>query len=76
MTPEPEVALAATEARIAWVLDHPAMSPWLKEALRAAVRSDPVASANDAEILRHLLQHRAQAWTRKTFAHLPDPEEF
>ena len=30
---DPETMLAAADARIAWVLQHPHMSDWLKEAL-------------------------------------------
>lgn len=53
--------LAAADARIAWVLDHPHMSDWLKGALRNAEGIDPVVLQNDVEILRQLLIARAQA---------------
>ena len=53
--------LAIAEARIAWVLDHPAMSDWLKQALRAAEGLDPTALQNDLEMLRHLITPRSQA---------------
>ncbi|WP_353204985.1 hypothetical protein [Sphingomonas sp.] len=58
---EPELLLAAADARIAWVLDHPHMSDWLKQALRAAEGGDPVALQNDVEMIRHLLLPRCQA---------------
>jgi len=58
---EPELLLAVAEARIAWVLDHPQMSDWLKHALRAAEGLDPIALQNDVEMLRHLLGSRSQA---------------
>lgn len=59
--PEPELLLAAAEARIAWVLDHPQMSDWLKQALRAAAGVDPIVLQNDVEMVRHLLLPRCQA---------------
>ena len=59
--PEPELRLAAADARIAWVLDHPQMSDWLKQAVRASEGADPVALQNDVEMIRHLLLPRCQA---------------
>jgi hypothetical protein len=53
--------LAAADARIAWVLDHPHMSDWLKRALRMADGLDPVALQNDVEMLKQLIVSRAQA---------------
>jgi len=58
---EPEMMLAVAEARIAWVLDHPHMSDWLKQALRLADSLDPIALQNDVEILKHTLIPHAQA---------------
>lgn len=58
---EPEVELAVIDRRIAWVLGHPGTSPWLKAALEAALRNDPVEIANDVEMLRHLLLPRSTA---------------
>lgn len=58
---EPEVEIAAIERRIAWVLSHPGTSPWLRAALEAALAQDPVAVANDVEMLRHLLLPRSTA---------------
>ena len=43
------------------VLDDPAASNWLKDALRAALRRDPVDAANDSAFLAELLDTHAQA---------------
>jgi hypothetical protein len=43
---------------IAKVLQDPAASFWLKDALRSALARDPVDAANDAEILCRLLARR------------------
>lgn len=43
------------ERNIAWILEHPAFSDWLKDALRSGVMRDPVHLTNDLELLRHLL---------------------
>ena len=59
---EPEVEIAAIDRRIAWVLSHPGTSPWLRTALQAALVEDPVAIANDIEMLRHLLLPRSMAY--------------
>ena len=61
MRQELENELAAADARIAWVLDHPQVSDWLKAALRTAVGLDPVRLQNDIEMLRQLIIARAQA---------------
>lgn len=53
-------ALQDTDARIAWVLSHPGMSGWLKDALRNALDQDPFDVLNDMEILRHLSAARCQ----------------
>lgn len=60
-TLEPEALLAIAQARISWVLDHPHMSDWLKQALRSADDTDPIALQNDVEMLRHLIVPRSQA---------------
>lgn len=44
-----------SEQRIAWTINHPDMSGWLKEALRTALEQDPVAVLNDLEILKDLI---------------------
>ena len=52
MTNVSESALEAVEARLAWVLAHAGITPWLKKALREAVdNGDQVTADNDAEIL-------------------------
>ena len=61
LRPEPEVILALMDARIAWVLDHPRTSDWLKHALRTADGLDPIALQNDVEMLKHLIVPRSQA---------------
>lgn len=57
--------LAEIDARILWVLENPAMSDWLKEALRSAVSEDPVALANDLEILHHLVLQKTGILARE-----------
>jgi hypothetical protein len=44
--------------RIDDVLNDPETSPWLREALQAALACDPVRSANDAEVLLGVLHRR------------------
>lgn len=58
---EPETSLAIAEARIAWALDHPHVSAWLKTTLRSTCGLDPIAVQNDIELLRHLICGRAQS---------------
>ena len=53
--------LAVANARIAWVLEHPHMSAWLKQALQTAVELDPIALQNDVEMLKHLIVKQSQA---------------
>ena len=52
--------LREAERRIAWALDHPGASAWLKDALRAALVRDPVEVMNDVEMLRELLRLRTE----------------
>jgi hypothetical protein len=40
------------------ILDDPAASDWLKEALRSALERDPVEALNDALLLAGLLEER------------------
>lgn len=42
------------------VLRDPAVSHWLKAALRSALERDPVDAANDAEVLARLLDRRCR----------------
>jgi hypothetical protein len=53
--------LREADEQIEWVLDHPGMSAWLKETLRAARDKDPVNLMNDLEMLGLLLRARSQA---------------
>lgn len=43
------------------VLQDPAASLWLRNALRAALVRDPVDAANDAEVLARLLDRRCRS---------------
>jgi len=42
------------------IIDDPAVSFWLKNALRAALMRDPVDAANDAEVLAQVLDQRCR----------------
>ena len=62
--PTPELgrdALGIAEARIAEVLDHPATSRWLRDALGAALSRDPVDVLDDTDVLYELLVDRTAA---------------
>ena len=43
------------------ILADPAASFWLKNALRSALRRDPVDAANDADVLARLLESRCRS---------------
>ena len=58
---QPKGYLKEAEDRIDWVLSHPDMSDWLKEALRGGRERNPVDLLNDLEMLDHLLKRRAEA---------------
>lgn len=58
--PIPDDVPHTNEERIAWVLAHPRMSAWLKEALRGARERDPVEILNDLEILNLLLRSQCE----------------
>jgi hypothetical protein len=60
-----------TDDRIAWVLDHPGTSPWLKTALETALQRDPIAIVNDLEILNLLLRARWRASLDRAFPSPP-----
>lgn len=51
-----EIDLATANQRIDWILRHPDMSPWLKTTLEAARQRNPVAVANDLELLNCALR--------------------
>ena len=46
-------------AAIARIERDPACSYWLVEALKSALRRDPIDAANDAEVLAKVLRDRA-----------------
>ncbi|HMM57857.1 MAG TPA: hypothetical protein PKD77_09765 [Rudaea sp.] len=54
-----EARVRLAEENIAWILDHPAFSGWLKDTLGSAIARDPERVANDLEILTHVLR----GWT-------------
>ncbi|MGC8518521.1 MAG: hypothetical protein ACP5P4_08330 [Steroidobacteraceae bacterium] len=56
-----ELDLISAERRIHRALAHPAFSGWLKDALRSALTRDPLALANDLELLGHLLHPWTEA---------------
>lgn len=53
---DPVDEMQTNEKRIAWVLAHPGMSPWLKAALKGATGCPPIEIQNDLEILNLLLR--------------------
>jgi len=57
--------LHEAERRIEWVLTHPGMSGWLKDALRTALDRDPIDILNELEMLRVLLTPRTDAMVRR-----------
>jgi hypothetical protein len=56
--------LEMIEERIAWVLSHRSMSPWLKTTLEAALTRDPIDLMNDLEILNLRVRQRCDALVR------------
>lgn len=58
--PLTEASLQTAEDRIDWVLAHPGMSDWLKQALRSARDREPVDVLNDLEMLQNLLGPQAK----------------
>lgn len=59
--------LACVDQQLSWVLENPAMSEWLKSALKSALDEDPISLVNDLEILTHLLGMRAKALAQNAF---------
>jgi hypothetical protein len=43
------------------VIEDPSTSQWMRQALAGALVRDPVDAANDAHVLKQLLEHRADA---------------
>lgn len=60
----PEEGLAPKSPTIDEVLNDPATSYWLKDALASALGRDPVDAANDAEVLLDVLAHRLKQMTQ------------
>ena len=52
---------SSLEAQIEFVLAHPDMSEWIKQALRGALDCSPVEVLNDLEILNRILR----AWSEQ-----------
>jgi hypothetical protein len=55
------------------VIDDPAASGWLKNALIAAINRDPVDAAGDAAVLSGILQQRAAAIQPETIPSKSSP---
>lgn len=49
----------AIDAPVDFILNHPDMSPWLKDALTTAMDRDPSAVLNDLEMLNFVFRSRA-----------------
>ena len=47
------------EEQLSFVMAHPGMSEWLKNALRSALERDPIEVFNDLEILNLILRNRS-----------------
>jgi hypothetical protein len=71
MRKEPETQLAIINARIAWVLDQPHISDWLKQALRMADGHDPIMIQNEIEMLTALLLPRSALEVQITKGAMP-----
>ncbi|NDV89500.1 hypothetical protein GTW51_22935 [Aurantimonas aggregata] len=69
----PADAVSEDERQIAWVLAHPGMSDWLKDALKSAADRDPVHLLNDLEILGLLLRRKSQAIIDEQLRQSPSP---
>lgn len=59
--PRPSAAIEAdsAETHFRFVLDHPGMSQWLKDALAGAMERDPISVLNDLEILSVITRLRS-----------------
>jgi hypothetical protein len=62
--PIPSSGPAGVNEQISFVLSHPAMSAWLKDALRAAITVDPISAMNDVEILNLIIRQRADQFVQ------------
>lgn len=74
MKEELDGTLAKADAKVVWVLDHPEMSPWIKDALRAALVADPITVANEVEVLRQVIVPRSNALVRKALGTNDGPQ--
>ncbi|MDH6257548.1 hypothetical protein [Bradyrhizobium sp. BR13661] len=54
-------ALKRAMEDIAWILNNPATSPWLRRAIVGATQNDPISVLNDLEILKDVLVRWANA---------------
>lgn len=54
----------SVDPSVDFVLNHPDMSPWLKEALASALDLDPSTVLNDLEILNFIFRARAARSSR------------
>ena len=61
MDQSPAQLIQVADHRIDWVLSHPGMSTWLKNALRTARDRDPIEVLNDLEVLCLLLKLRSES---------------
>ena len=50
----------ALDEQISFVLAHPGMSVWLKNALSTALDRDPIAILNELEVLTQILRTRSE----------------
>ena len=53
-------AFAEVDEQIAFVMDHPDMSGWIKQALGGALLCPPNQVLNDLEILTRILRRRSE----------------
>ena len=60
MEPSSRQKKLGVDDQISFVLDHPSMSAWLKDALRAALQVDPISIMNDLEILHLIMRQRSE----------------
>ena len=52
-------AQRTVEEQLSFVMAHPGISEWLKNALRSALERDPIEVLNDLEILNLILRNRS-----------------
>ncbi len=69
-----DATLKEIDVRIAWIMAHPGISSWLKDALRDAIERGPIDVLNDLEILNHLLRARSHALIHSTLVAASDDD--